>query len=286
MCGTCKDISRYALQSLLYEVSASPKPGLVDRFNQGAHKDMNFYTFMASSASLVDYFNECVEEGLKFAGLDAREMFKNLRAIGIEAEKAMYQATHGINTQKGLIFSLGVICAAASCCMKENKTDNLDIDVICTKISLMTKGLCSQELGSMTKVKGLTNGERLYKKYGFKGIRGEVENGFPTVRNHSLPFLKQLKSIKKYDLNDMFVQTLLYLVSINEDTNIAARHNKETMAYAQRYARCVLDAGGILTQQGKEMVFEMDRNFIKKNISPGGSADLLAVTIMFDLMSE
>lgn len=285
MVDRCENIARYALQALLYEVSASPKPGLVDRFNQGAHKDMDFFTFMSSSASLVFYFFNCAEAGIKYAGGDPEELFQALRGIGFKAEKAMFEATGGVNTHKGLIFSLGIICAAASCCMEENKTDSVDTETICGKISMMTKGLCLRELASMNKTEGLTYGEKLYRKYGLKGIRGEVESGFPTVRSCSLPVLKQLKSMKTYHMNDIYVQTLLHLMTVNEDTNIVARHDMETLEYVRQYARRILDAGGMLSEEGVRMVYEMDRAFIGRNISPGGSADLLAVTIMLGLLS-
>lgn len=279
-------IAQKALIALLYEVSASPKPGLVDRFNQGAHKDMNFFTFMASSASQVNYFFNCASEGVRYAGQNPEELFQVLREIGIDAEKAMFEATKGVNTHKGLIFSLGVICAAASCCVMENNGRNVDTDTVCAKVSQMTHGLCFRELTLMSKPRELTHGEKLYQKYGFKGIRGEVESGFPTVRNCSLPELKKLKSMETLEINDILVQTLLHLMAVNEDTNIAARHDKETLEYVQHYARRVLDSGGMLTMQGGRMVYEMDREFIQRNISPGGSADLLAVTVMFDLLSE
>ena len=279
-------IAQKALLALLYEVSASPKPGLVDRFNQGSHRDMDFFTFMASSASLANYFFNCVEEGMKYSGQNPEELFDALRGIGIDAEKAMFEATEGVNTHKGLIFSLGIICAAASCCIEENEDESVDTDALCAKVSLMTQGLCLRELAFMNKSGGLTHGEKLYQKYGLKGIRGEVESGFPTVRNCSLPVLKKLKTEKTFHINDILVQTLLHLMEVNEDTNIVARHDMETLEFVQHYARRVLDSGGMLTTQGVQRVCEMDREFIRRNISPGGSADLLAVTVMLDLLSE
>lgn len=281
-----RKIAQKALLALLYEVSASPKPGLVDRFNQGAHKDMDFFTFMDSSAALSNYFNDCVEEGVKFVGQHPKELFQSLRLLGIEAEKAMFEATGNVNTHKGLIFSLGIICAAASCCMSELNVEYLNTTIICEQVVRMTEGLSLRELTSLNKNEGLTNGERLYKKYGLKGIRGEVENGFPTVQKYSLPVFKKLKSEKTLQINDILVQTLLHLMAVNEDTNIVARHNLETLEYVQQYTKKVLDAGGAFTERGLEMVYGMDREFIKKNISPGGSADLLAVTVMFDFLSS
>jgi triphosphoribosyl-dephospho-CoA synthase len=75
-------------------------------------------------------------------------------------------------------------------------------------------------------------------------------------------------------------------MAVNEDTNILARHDMETLVYVKEYAARVLDSGGMLTESGREEVYEMDRRFIKENISPGGSADLLAVTVMFYLLSH
>lgn len=279
-------ISQKALLALLYEVSASPKPGLVDRFNQGAHKDMDFFTFMASSAALSNYFNHCVSEGVKYAGQNHEELFQALRGLGIEAEKAMFEATNNVNTHKGLIFSLGIICAAASCCMMESETKHVDTDTICAKVSLMTQGLCLRELTYLNKLEGLTYGEKLYRKYGIRGIRGEVESGFPTVRNYSLPVLKKLKCMKTFHINHILVQVLLHLMAVNEDTNIVARHDLKTLEFVHHYAQQVLDSGGMLRTKGERMVYDMDREFIERNISPGGSADLLAVTVMFDLLSQ
>ncbi|WP_300304828.1 triphosphoribosyl-dephospho-CoA synthase CitG [Anaerosolibacter sp.] len=279
-------ISQQALLSLLYEVSASPKPGLVDRFNQGAHKDMNFFTFMASSSSLVYFFHDCAAKGVEYADKKPIELFKDLRGLGMEAEKTMFDATGGVNTHKGLIFSLGIISAAAACCVKEKGGNRINTDEICAKVSRMTHGLCKRELDSLNKTEGFTHGETLFNKYGYRGIRGEVESGFQTVRSCSLPTLKLLKAQRSYSMNDIFVQTLLHLMTVNEDTNIAARHSDKTLMYVQQYAKLVLAAGGILTEKGAQMVNEMDRDFIEKNISPGGSADLLAVTIMLDRLSE
>lgn len=282
----CRMIGQFALQSLLYEVSATPKPGLVDRANQGAHKDMDFFSFMASGAALAPYFVQCALKGVEYHDQDIQGLFKLLRPIGKDAEQAMFSATNGVNTHKGLIFSLGIISAAASSCWKANDYTKLNVEDVFLKVSQMTQGLCLQELTSMEKKEVLTHGERIFKKYGTKGIRGEVEAGFPTVRTISLPILKKLESEKKHSLNDISVQTLLYLIEVNDDTNILARHDMNTLNYVKKYANEALKAGGILNDAGKEIIFKMDREFILKNISPGGSADLLAVTIMFHLLSK
>lgn len=120
-CSFCEYISQIAVKSMLLEVSATPKPGLVDRNNSGAHKDMDFNTFIESSVSQVYTFYNCTLEGLKFEGEDNKELLKAIRPAGIEGESKMFNATRGINTHKGLIFSLGIIAAAAGLQYKKTK---------------------------------------------------------------------------------------------------------------------------------------------------------------------
>jgi len=285
----CETIRYNAVSSLLFEVSATPKPGLVDRLNQGAHSDMDFFSFMASSTALSPYFYKCAEKGTEFSeNQNSRPelLFESLRPLGITAEKAMYRATGGANTHKGLIFSIGIICAAAAVCYLKNNGHEVDPEGICDTVSLMTHGICVRELDSLEKKNNLSHGEMIYIKYGVRGIRGEVENGFPTVKNYALPVFNRLKTTGGCSFNDILVQTLLHIMAVNEDTNVLARQDRDTLEYVRYCARRAIDAGGILTPEGSEMIYEMDRDFIERNISPGGAADLLAVTIMLDRLSN
>ena len=86
--------------------------------------------------------------------------------------------------------------------------------------------------------------------------------------------------------NDILVQTLLHIMAVNEDTNVLARQDRDALEYVRNSARRAIGAGGVLTPEGARVVNAMDRDFIERNISPGGSADLLAVTIMLDRLSE
>lgn len=285
----CETIRYNAVTSLLYEVSATPKPGLVDRLNQGAHSDMNFFSFMASSTALSPYFYKCAEKGAEFSESRSNKpdlLFENLRPLGLAAENTMYQATGGANTHTGLIFSIGIICAAAAVCRLKDNGREADPDGICRYVSLMTQGICTRELGSLDKKKNLSHGETIYMKYGARGIREEVEYGFPTVRNYALPVFESLKAKGCCSFNDMLVQTLLHIMAVNEDTNVLARQDWDALEYVRNFARKALDTGGILTPEGRKIVCDMDKDFIEKNISPGGAADLLAVTIMLESLGE
>jgi triphosphoribosyl-dephospho-CoA synthase len=273
------------LKSMLYEVTVAPKPGLVDRFNSGAHMDMDIFTFMDSSLSLNTYFYDCVKLGYEFDVNDYTNILKALRPIGIKAEEKMFKATNGVNTHKGLIFSLGIISAAAGVIYR--KTNNIYIDEleISKLVKEITKGLTDELLDIENKEK-LTYGERLYKRYGVKGVRGEAESGFSTVMKYSLPKLKYLMEDNKYHINDVLVNVLLNLMANTEDSNILGRHNKETLNYVQKESQKAIELGGYFTKEGKAYIESMDKDFIGKNISPGGSADLLAVSIMIYILKN
>jgi triphosphoribosyl-dephospho-CoA synthase len=256
---------------MLHEVAATPKPGLVDRNNCGAHKEMDIFTFCSSVSVLQPYFVQMAYEGIRFKGNDDSDLLKNIRPIGIEAEKRMFQVTKGVNTHKGLIFSLGILISAAAYIY--SRKGKVSAEEICKVSSSMCRDIVKKELKDSNRT--TTKGEKLFKKTGVTGIRGEAEAGFPSVINKSLPFLKQSKG----DWNLRLVNTLLHLMTIVEDSNILGRHNRETLDLVQNQTREVLLKGGPSNHRGMEILNQMDLNFIDKNISPGGSADLLAVTI-------
>lgn len=273
----CKKISNIAIKSILYEVSATPKPGLVDRANAGAHKDMNFYTFLSSASVLSSYFYNCTRSGLDFNGEDYTKLLENIRPIGKKAEEDMFNATGGINTHKGIIFSGGIIAAASGSIYRQGK--ELSLIKIIERVKQISRGITC-ELENIEDKKNLTYGEELFIKYESKGIRGEVEEGFKTMVNFSYPIFKTLIEEKTHNINDILIQTLLNLMVYTEDSNILGRHDMDKLDFAKNGAKEALKLGGIFTKQGKEYIENLDKTFIEKNISPGGSADLLAITFM------
>lgn len=279
----CEKISNIAIKSMLYEVAATPKPGLVDRNNSGSHRDMDFFTFLNSISVLSSYFYNCVKAGIEFKGEDYKDLLKDIRPIGIRAEKSMFQSTNGINTHKGIIFSEGIIAVAVGSLYNEGSDFNLN--KVIDRVKLISCGI-TKELENTDKNMELTYGEKLFIKFGVKGIRGEVEEGFKTVLNFSYPFFKNLVEENKYEINDIMVQTLLNLMVYTEDSNILGRHNMDILNFTKESAKKALNLGGIFTDEGKSFIVTLDDVFIKKNISPGGSADLLAVTLMLFMIED
>lgn len=304
MCETKENwinrIAGYAVESMLYEVAATPKPGLVDRANNGAHQDMDFFTFMSSAGGLHRCFDEMTAAGLAGSEEEPEALFQKLREIGKGAEESMFAFTGGVNTHKGMIFSLGLLCGslgyfagnkhAEELCRglweEQKHTEENDekkvlreSDKVCLLAGKICEDLVKKDFeGIGDKPKALlTKGEKMYLEYGYKGVRGVAEGGYAVVRERSLPVYEQLRN-SGVPLNDALVHTLLYLIAETEDTNIVSRHDKKMAAYAQQYAMEAIWAGGMLSDHGRVCIQEMDAEFIEKNISPGGCADLLAVT--------
>ena len=271
------DLAKLASRAVLYEVSAFPKLGLVTPITTGAHHDMDFFTFIDSTTALHEYFIKFAQTGFK-TDLP-KDVFKNLRQLGIEAESAMFNATNGVNTHKGMIFLMAT-CLGATASALKNRQSFDDVPVI---IKAMTKGLVLDDLTSLTEDLAKTHGEVLFFKYGVTGIRGEVEKGLPTVFNESLPFYLSLKNV---DINTKLVLTLLKIMSVCDDTTILHRKGIKSLHDVKKFASTALEMANTELPNLMDFLNQEEKNFIKQRISPGGAADLLAITTFFAFVSE
>ena len=269
-----QNIGCLALEAMLLEANCAPAPGLVDRFNSGAHNDMDIYTFIKSSVALSSYMHNFVYMGYMHKGaLDTLLAF--IRPLGIEAEATMFKATKGVNTQKGLIFLMGILCAAAGYVYR--KYNIIKSTLVFDAVKIMCQGLVAKELGNLPYDRKLTSGERLYHQYGIRGIRGELEDGLPIIQDIALPAYKKAISLGATD-DALLIYTLLSIMTATEDTTIINRHDQDTLIMVQKSAKKLLSNDDILQLDGFDAVKDLDRQFIEQWISPGGSADLLAAT--------
>jgi len=270
-------ISSFAIQAMIYEVSCYPSPGLVSPVSYGAHKDMNFFTFIDSTSVLSKYLALFVQEG--FSDKTYEEIFNGVRRIGVEAEKDMFVKTRGINTHKGMLFLMGVACAATGKAIFEKKNFKCIQDII----KEMTKGIVEKELSLLKDNVELSHGEKLFFKYKTEGVRGEVERGIPTVFNYALDFYKQNAEL---NVNDRLVHTLIGIMQICDDSTIIYRHSPQVLQEVREKTIEIIKLGGMKTDIGRRKISVLCEEFIEKNISPGGSADLLGVTVFLYLVEE
>lgn len=255
--GLAEKIALEAVRAMMYEVITTPKPGLVDAENNGAHKDMDITVFFDSAVAVAPYLRDCVQIGMDHAKEPAKTLLPVLRPLGIKAEEEMYRATGGVNTHKGAIFTMGIFCAAAGMlsqtpCLCHGTSD---LPALAGKIA-----------------SPMENGSR--------GIRTEAREGYPSL-------VAAMKAVYRSDSgnacseagkkkqNEDGVRLLLELMSRVDDSNIVRRKGEEASAMVRERAGNLL-AGN---EGGEELIrkaAELDREMIRENLSPGGSADLLA----------
>ena len=259
-----------AVRSILYELSLTPKPGLVDKNGSGIHTDMDFKTFIDSTAIISIYFAELFQKGTECKQQDLKNALPTVRNTGLRMEQEMFMQTNGINTQKGIIFLLGISLFAAGFLFNEN--EKFDQEKFISVIKALCNNLVETEFTNHKD--SLTHGELCFKKYHTGGIRYEAENGFPTIFMHSLPVLENENSTTDVSL----YKTLLSIMAVLADTNILYRSNIQTLEILQEMSKKAL------SDFSMEAYAEIIDFCMHKKISPGGSADLLSITIFIFLM--
>lgn len=271
------DAARLATQALLYEVATTPKPGLVDRENSGSHRDMDFFTFQASAAALYPYFAQCVKVGRET--VDAQETFRRLRLPGKLAEGEMLHATGGVNTHKGAIFSMGILCGALG---RLERAQWGDPNTVLAECAAMTKGIISRDYAGLTPETAKTAGQKLYLQYGITGVRGQAEAGFPAVLNVGLPKLEAALAAGK-SINEAGCAALLAMLANTVDTNMIHRGGYDVQQQTAKEVKALLEAEAFPSD---DTLKSLDAQFIQKNLSPGGTADLLAMVYMLHFLKE
>ena len=263
------EVSQMALKAMISEVSTFPSFGLVSPISSGAHKDMDYYTFLNSAVAITPFLKKMFEVGYSY--YSPEYIFDAIRDIGKECEEKMFEATNNINTHKGMIFLMGISMAAIGKALYENKEFYQIQDII----KSMVKNILD-DFKELHKKEKLTHGERLYLEYGFTGIRGQVQDGL------SVLFDNIIDNYINSDLkeNDLYTQILIELMARVEDSTVVYRHDISTLRKVQSDAKDLLNMGGIFTEKGRQKCHHLEDLYIKENISPGGCADLLAISIL------
>lgn len=274
-------LSQYLAQAITLEVCIHPKPGLVTCRSNGSHTDMSILTFAVSSAIVARAFERFAMIGAKHDG-GPTTLLAALRNEGRAAETALLTATKGVNTQRGILFAGGILAAAGGFLTRFGEADADDLFRV---VAEMTSGLVKAELEQLPGEHARTAGEILYQRYGVTGIRGEVERGFPSVRETGLPAI-EAAFVQGASLNDACVCALLALLTRVEDSNVVWRTDLRTLQDLQRRAREIEICSGVSIQDKLCAVETLDAFCRNKNISPGGSADLLSITLAVYLLQH
>lgn len=269
-------IGTLAVESLLEEVRITPKPGLVDQRNNGSHRDMELSLFAASARALEPYFRECFFIGQASADCPEEQTFLELRRAGRLAEETMYRATGGVNTHKGAIFTLGLLCGSLGR-LWDPAEPVPALSTLLSQCGKLAQWALRRDFEGLSC--GTTAGERLYLARGITGIRGEAAAGLPAVRDTALPAFRKALA-RGMSRNDAGVTALLHLIAHVEDTNLHHRGGPEGAAWAKAAAEKLLPEPSMARAE------ELDDAFIARNLSPGGCADLLAATLFLDRLEQ
>ena len=261
-------IAACAVASLLAELETWPKPGLVSHRDAGSHCDMDAGMFRRSAAALKPYLEALAEAGAGDCGMGV------LRSIGREAEAAMLAATGGINTHRGAVFGLGLLCAAAGARAAGRVRSRLSLGAIVA--SLWGQAIASEP------VLLHSHGQIARRLHGAGGARLEAARGFPSVFTVALPALRRGETLAPGDREAARVQACFALIASLEDTNLLHRGGADGLRFAQETAGGFLAAGGVGGANWRAAAEVVHRAFVARTLSPGGSADLLAMALFVD----
>lgn len=265
-------IAHLATQALQAELDTTPKPGLVDKDNNGAHRDMDYALMQRSIDTLHPYFVQLARLG--FA--DTLPTHTSIRDIGIEAERAMLAATNGVNTHKGALFSMGLAVVAAAHEEREIAANEEQIlkernggEDVLVSLQATIKALAA----SFPDTNGTHGSKAKLLSKGTTAIKGALDNareGYEMLFAEWLPFyIERRKERDAYTLH----KTLLRIMCDLDDTNVIYRTDLATAEEVKQEARALLD------NFSETALKDMDRHYTTRNISPGGAADMLSLTV-------
>lgn len=262
-------VAHLATRALKAELNTTPKPGLVDTHDSGAHRDMDHALMMRSIRAMHPYFVRLATLGYDSPKLPAHD---DIVRIGIEAEKAMFESTGGVNTYKGALFSMGLAVTAATYIIGRGKVattthgkEYVPGDLLSATITQFANGFPDTSGTHGSRAKQLAQaGCRL------KSALDNAREGYTQLFGEWLPFYEtRIKGDDSYVKH----KTLLRIMCDLDDTNIVYRTDYATMQQVKTQARHLLED---FSEAGIE---DMNRDFVGRNISPGGSADMLALVV-------
>ena len=260
---TPQAIGRSAILALHDELVLAPKPGLVTPFGRGSHADMDAHTFMRSLFALRGYFIQIAELGAKGS------CFAALERCGIDAEARMLAATGGINTHRGAVFMLGLLCASAGAVAASGRAPDPAL------IRRTLQANWGDALATRALRPSALPGGRAARRLGLRGASAEAALGFPTLFEVAVPSL-QAAQASGLNRREAGIDTLFHVIAVLDDSNLAHRGGLQGLTFAQRRAHEFLAAGGVSRSQGLAEAQEIGREFERRRLSPGGAADILA----------
>jgi triphosphoribosyl-dephospho-CoA synthase len=261
------------VRSLYTELALHPKPGLVSPVDNGSHDDMTAATFMRSLFALRHYFIRITRAGMEHAS------FLTLTQLGVAAEQRMLLATGGVNTHRGAIFCLGLLCAAIGSC----RAHGMALSAPAIRAALVARW--GEALAAHTHPETAdSHGLRVALRYAASGAREEAARGLPSVFDVALPALLQALAAGR-GARRARIDALFALMGNISDTNLYYRGGANGALTVRRHALDFLARGGTADPDWEVRALECHNLFVASKLSPGGAADLLAAACLVQTVS-
>jgi triphosphoribosyl-dephospho-CoA synthase len=247
------------------ELETWPKPGLVSHVDRGSHDDMDAAAFRRSATAIRPHLQRLADEAACGCGMG------RLRTIGLEAEAAMLKATSGVNTHRGAIFGLGLLCAAAGARAGGLVDPRAPLGTVVSRLwsgDILDGPVLMHSHGSAAR-----------RRFGSGGARAEASTGFPNVYQVGLPALRRGALAVPGDAEAARVEACFALIASLEDTNLLHRGGLDGLRFARQATKQFLDEGGVGAPNWRTRARSVHMSFVARRLSPGGSADLLAMSL-------
>ena len=266
-------LGRAATLALYDELALAPKPGLVTLVDNGSHADMDAATFVRSLFALRSYFPRIAALGRDGADFGA------LERSGIAAEARMLAATGGVNTHRGAIFLLGLLCASAGAAVQAGQPLQ----------PLAVRAMLQQRWGAALAARAerapTLPGGLVARRLGLRGASQEAAAGFPVLFETAVPALAAARA-RGLAPHLARLDTLFHVMAVLDDSNLALRGGMEGLQHAQAAARGFLAAGGAAQADALQVAAAIGRDFVARRLSPGGAADTVAAACWLQRVAE
>ncbi|WP_075182176.1 triphosphoribosyl-dephospho-CoA synthase [Pantoea sp. 1.19] len=261
-----QQLAGWAREALIAEVWLTPKPGLVDGRGSGAHADMTLALMVRSARALEPTFYALALAGWqRHADVALRS---EVGRLGRAGEQTMLAATGGVNTHRGAIWALGLLVTALA--MQGEQAEPERTVFLAAALARLTDPAAPR---------GFSHGLRASRRFRLPGAREEAQRGFPHVMQHALPQMRRTH-LAGGDAQAVRLDGLLAIMSHLSDTCVLSRGGLPALAAMQSGAQRVLALGGYGTPAGRLALASLDRQLLKRGVSPGGAADLLAAALL------
>ena len=295
------DLVRCVNLSSLLELSGWPKPGNVHRTKN--FEDSRFEHFLAGITAIQPNFRELCEK--TYNSIESNTQGFSTIELGLfykKSAKEMMRWQSGGNVLLGHILILAPLVSAATICIKTNKIEIEEFELIIRR--LIEDATIEDTLNLYDAIKicnpgGLGRieqydiyGENSYNEIKQDGITlkkifdlskdydlisSEYSSGFNIILKEGLPYFIETFA-KSQDINIAIVNTYLKLLSNHLDTLIIRKSSKKIANEVSKIASDILSYGGISTKKGLELTIKFDNDLHKLygKLNPGTTADLLA----------